>query len=74
MTEGLLTAAQLAEQLGVSTATVLDRWEAGQLPGFTLWGRSVRFRPSEVEAWVEAQRGGPPPPALHLSPEERSEH
>jgi excisionase family DNA binding protein len=51
--ERLLTAREVAELLGVSAATVLDRWQAGQLPGFRLWGSErgpVRFRQSELEA------------------------
>ena len=45
-------------------ATVLDRWEAGELPGFRLFGRKggpVRFRLSEVEAALEEWRRGPDP-------------
>ena len=60
MTERLVNAATLAEYLGVSTGTVLDWWEAGTLPGFKL-GRAVRFRPSEVEPWLENCRRGPAP-------------
>ena len=55
MIERLLTARELAELLGLSAATVLDWFEAGRLPGFKL-GRVVRFRESEVEAWLEAHR------------------
>ena len=58
MTDRLLTAAELAESLALSTSTVLDWFEAGRLPGFKL-GRVVRFRESEVLAWLEAQRVGP---------------
>ncbi len=65
MTERLVNAATLADYLGVSTGTVLDWWEAGTLPGFKL-GRAVRFRPSEVEAWLEDCRRGPAP-SNHLS-------
>lgn len=60
MSERLLTAAELAEHLALSTATVLDWFEAGRLPGFKL-GRVVRFRESEVVEWLEAQRVGPEP-------------
>ncbi len=74
MTEGLLTAAQVAERLGVSTATVVDWAGADKIPGFRV-GRLLRFRWSEVEPWFEARRFGPvPPPALHLAPDGRSEH
>ena len=60
----LLTAAELAEYLGLSAATVLDRWQAGDLPGFRLFGEKggpVRFRRSEIEAVLETWRRGPIP-------------
>jgi excisionase family DNA binding protein len=56
MTERLLTAREVAELLGLSTATVLDWFEAGRLPGFRLGGRKggpVRFRREEVEAVLD---------------------
>jgi excisionase family DNA binding protein len=54
--ERLLTAADLGEYLGLSAATILDRWQAGDLPGYKLFGRTgpVRFRASEVERFLEA--------------------
>ena len=61
--EPLLTARELGELLGLSPATVLDRWERGDLPGFRLWGKKggpVRFRLEEVEAVLESWRDGPP--------------
>lgn len=58
VSEKLLTAAELADRLALSTSTVLDWFEAGRLPGFKL-GRVVRFRESEVLDWLEAQRVGP---------------
>jgi excisionase family DNA binding protein len=58
VSERLLTAAELAERLALSTSTVLDWFEAGRLPGFKL-GRVVRFRESEVLEWLEEQRVGP---------------
>ncbi len=59
MTEPLLRAREVAERLGMSSDWVLDRWEAGELPGFRLGSRAVRFRWSEVEEWLEARRQGP---------------
>ena len=62
MPDGLLTARELGAHLGMSTSWVLDEWEAGRLPGFKLGdGRAspVRFRLSEVEAWLEERRRGP---------------
>jgi hypothetical protein len=64
MTERLLTASEVAGLLRLSPATVLDRWEAGDLPGFRLFGRKggpVRFRLSEIEATLEQWRDGPKP-------------
>jgi excisionase family DNA binding protein len=61
--EPLLTARELAEHLSLSADTVLDWAEAGRIPHFKL-GRAVRFRPSEVDAWLEAQRRGPQIPHM----------
>lgn len=58
MSERLLTAAELAELLALSTSTVLDWFEASRLPGFKL-GRVVRFRESDVLMWLETHRVGP---------------
>ena len=67
MSDRLLTASELGELLGLSTATVLDRFEAGDLPGFRLFAKvdrrgrpsgPVRFRLSEVEAVLEGWRVG----------------
>jgi excisionase family DNA binding protein len=58
--ERLLTAAELAEMLGFSAATVVDWAEAGKVPAFKLGGR-LRFRWSEVSEWLESQRFGSDP-------------
>jgi hypothetical protein len=53
VSERLLTAAETGELLALSAATVLDRFQAGDLPGYRLFGRKggpVRFRLSEIEA------------------------
>jgi hypothetical protein len=60
----MLSARQLGEMLRLSTATVLDWFEADRLPGFRLGGRKggpVRFRLAEVEAVLEDWRVGPVP-------------
>jgi excisionase family DNA binding protein len=58
VTDRLLTAREVAELLGVSASTVLDWFEARRLPGFKLNGHAVRFRESELEAWLDQQRVG----------------
>jgi excisionase family DNA binding protein len=49
VTERLLTARELADLLGLKPATVLDKWERGELPGYKI-GRAVRFDPDEILA------------------------
>jgi excisionase family DNA binding protein len=55
MTERLLTARELAELLGFTAGTIVDWSEAGAIPGFKVGGR-LRFRESEVLAWLEERR------------------
>jgi excisionase family DNA binding protein len=64
VTEPLLNARELGELLGLSTATILDWHEANRIPSLKLGpgvGGPVRFRASEVEAWLEECRRGPAP-------------
>ena len=59
MTGQLWKARDVAEYLGLEIGTVLDRFEAGDLPGFRLYGRKggpVRFRPADIDAWLESCR------------------
>ena len=59
VTDRLLTAAELGEMLGLSAGTILDRFQAGDLPGYRLFGRKggpVRFRLSEVEHALDGWR------------------
>jgi predicted DNA-binding transcriptional regulator AlpA len=56
MSEQLLKARDVAQLLGLEMGTVLDRFEAGDLPGFRLYGRKggpVRFRLSEINDWLD---------------------
>jgi excisionase family DNA binding protein len=54
--ERLLRACDVAQMLDVSQHVVLDWAQAGKIPSFKLAGKAVRFRASEVLAWIEAQR------------------
>jgi excisionase family DNA binding protein len=57
----LLTARQVADQLSVSTETVLRWTRAGKLSAIRLPGGAIRFRESDLDAWLEeratAERG-----------------
>jgi excisionase family DNA binding protein len=53
----LLTTRQVADLLGLSPETVLRRYRRGELPGFRLGSNVLRFRESELEAWVEERHG-----------------
>jgi excisionase family DNA binding protein len=53
MTDRLLTAREVAERLGVSPATVLRWVRRGELPAIRLPSGAIRFRESELEAWLE---------------------
>jgi excisionase family DNA binding protein len=53
MTDRLLIARLLAEQLGVSPETVLRWARRGELPSIHLPGGAVRFREQEIERWLE---------------------
>jgi excisionase family DNA binding protein len=54
----LLTARDVAEQLGVHTETVLRWVRRGMLPGFRLPGGALRFRENDLERWF-AERATP---------------
>jgi excisionase family DNA binding protein len=64
----LLTAEEVAEILGVTTAWVYEQSRAGRIPTVTL-GRYRRYRREAIEAWVaELERstaGGRPVGASH---------
>lgn len=56
MSEPLWTVRDVAQFLGVPVATIYT-WRArgDGPPGFRV-GKHLRFRPSEVESWLEAHR------------------
>lgn len=68
--EQLLSARELAEILGFSASTVVDWAEAGRLPAFKVGGR-LRFRESEVLAWLETKRAGREEEKLSTTPHMR---
>jgi excisionase family DNA binding protein len=58
VTDPLLTARELGDMLGFSAATIVDWAADGKIPVFKIGGR-LRFRLSEVEAWLEDHRQSP---------------
>ncbi len=53
MTDRLLTAREVAELLGVCAETVLRWVRRSELPVIRLPGGAIRFRWSEIEAWLQ---------------------
>ncbi|MFD5277518.1 helix-turn-helix transcriptional regulator [Pseudarthrobacter sp. NPDC058362] len=53
--DSLITSDTLAEKLGVSRR-VIDEWRiTGQGPAFIRVGRTPRYRPEAVDAWLLSQ-------------------
>lgn len=52
----LCTAAELADYLGVTRATIYNQLKLG-MPSIKI-GRARRFRLADVDAWLEGQRTG----------------
>ena len=59
MTDRLLTAREVADRVGFCPATIIRRHNRGELPGFRLATNVLRFRESDVEAWLERHRENP---------------
>ncbi len=53
--DGWMKPEQVCDYLQVERAWVYDQVEAGKMPHVKL-GRLLRFRRSELDAWVEDQR------------------
>jgi excisionase family DNA binding protein len=58
----LLTARQAASMLGYAEGTVRNKAAAGEIPKVKL-GRALRFRRSEIEAWIDEQEASAAAPA-----------
>lgn len=54
---------QLAQELGVPVRTIYAWRCRGQGPRGATFGRHVRFRRADVEAWIQQQYDGPRTPA-----------
>lgn len=59
-TARLLTTDDLAGMVGVEVRTI-ERWrKAGSGPPFMLFGRTIRYHPARVQAWMLAREQGTP--------------
>jgi excisionase family DNA binding protein len=58
MNERLINVPEVARLLDVERSWVYQACDRGVLP-FRRVGRYLKFVPSEVEIWLERQRGGP---------------
>lgn len=59
-TARLLTTDDLATMVGVEPRTI-ERWrKAGTGPPFMLFGRTIRYHPARVQAWMLAREQRPP--------------
>jgi len=52
----LMTTEELAEYLGMHQDVLRRMARAGRLPCYKLFGTRFRFRKSEIDEWIEAQR------------------
>ncbi len=56
MSDQLLTTDQLAAELGLHTVTIAAwRMHDGKGPAYVKVGSAVRYRRSDVDAWLDAQ-------------------
>ncbi len=53
--ERLLTAKEVAPLLGVGVSTVYEWQRKGLIPYVRLPGHGIRFRASDLEAWIETR-------------------
>jgi excisionase family DNA binding protein len=60
LAERLLTTRELAEYLGLSPATILRRWRAGEIPGYRISSNVLRFDRGDIDAWLAERRCGDP--------------
>ena len=53
--EQLMSIRDLADYLNLNQTTIYTWAQQGMLPGYKL-GRTWRFRPSDIEAWLEERK------------------
>jgi excisionase family DNA binding protein len=69
----LLTAREVAEMVGVSTGALLRWTRAGHVPAVKLPSGAVRFRPDDIDAWIDTRATtGPGGTGVAETPEPRT--
>lgn len=71
----LLTAREVADLLGVTAETVLRWTRAGELPAIRLPGTArgrIRYRPADVDAWLDRHETGRGAPGGVTQPDGRA--
>ncbi|WP_277959355.1 helix-turn-helix transcriptional regulator [Frigoribacterium faeni] len=53
--DSLITPATLANRLGLTERTLSEKRITGTGPAFVRIGKSVRYRPESIDAWLLAQ-------------------
>ena len=66
----LMDIKQVATYLQINEATAYSWAQSGRLPGIKI-GRIWRFRPEDIEAWLDANLQGPRPNSGRDSADER---
>lgn len=56
MQDRLLDTKELSVYLGIATSTILEYRMAGRGPVYIKLGHLVRYKKSDVDAWLEAQK------------------
>ncbi len=54
----ILTVSEVAEYLRINPQTVYRKAKAGEIPAVRI-GRAIRFRRSELDAWLKSQELAP---------------
>lgn len=66
-----LTAREVADYLGLSPEMILRRYRAGEIPGYRIATNALRFRESDIEAWLDRRRVAPSGTEAHTATHER---
>jgi excisionase family DNA binding protein len=67
----LLTTRQVAERFGVGSETILRWVRSGRLPAIRISTGAIRFRESEIEAWLDEHATAAPGRESASNPDRR---